>query len=257
MAEPGLRADQVPVWLRALVRVLPGLDTAAFGAPAGASDGRPSAVLMLFGEAAAHGPDVLLIRRADALRSHAGQPAFPGGAVDPEDDGPAGTALREAAEEVGLDTAGVRVLAALPRLYVAPSGFLVTPVVAWWATPGPVGVVDPAEVAQVERVPIAELVDPANRFRVRHPSGRSGPAFSVRGMLVWGFTAGLLDRAVGWAGWALPWNTGDVRELPPAVLDAAMRGRLAAGPPSPHDAPAADDTGADLAGPESPGTVAG
>src|SRR5881392_1623356 len=64
--------------------------------------GRPGAVLVLFGEDA-HGPDVLLLQRAVDMRSHPGQPAFPGGAVDPGDDGPVGAALREAQEETGLD----------------------------------------------------------------------------------------------------------------------------------------------------------
>jgi hypothetical protein len=60
---------------------------------------------------------------------------------------------------------------------------------------------------------VAELIDPANRLRVRHPSGYVGPAFEVGGMLVWGFTAGLLDRLLELAGWALPWDPRRVREI--------------------------------------------
>ena len=77
-----------------------------------------------------------------------------------------------------------------------PSDFVVTPVLAWWERPTPVGPRDPAEVASVHRVSIAELVDPTNRFRVRHPSGFVGPAFGVRDLIVWGFTGGLLDRLI-------------------------------------------------------------
>ena len=69
-----------------------------------------------------------------------------------------------------------------------------TPVLAWWREPSPVFVRDPAEVASVHRVPLSELLDPANRLRVRHPLGYVGPAFTVSGMLVWGFTAMVLDR---------------------------------------------------------------
>lgn len=176
--------------------------------------GRDSAVLVLFGQGAA-GADVLLIQRSASLANHPGQPAFPGGAVDPDDGGPIDTALREAAEEVGVDRAGVEVVAVLPRLHIPVSGYLVTPVVGWWRSPSPVGVVDPAEVARVERVPLADLVDPAHRYLVRHPSGSLGPAFEVRGMLVWGFTAGLLDRVLDLAGWTRPWDRGRVRELSP------------------------------------------
>ena len=167
-------------------------------------------MLMLLGP----GPDLLLIERAADLRSHPGQPAFPGGAVDAGDGGPVPAALREAAEETGLDPAGVAVLGTLPPVFLAPSGFLVTPVLAWWRTPSAVGVADPREVAAVHRVPVAELVDPANRLRVRHPSGYVGPAFRVRGMTVWGFTGGLVDGLLRLAGWELPWDHDRVEDVP-------------------------------------------
>jgi len=241
-----LAPARLPGWLEPLVRAattLPAEDFLRYGsqAPAG---GQRSAVLVLLGEGAG-GPDVLLIQRSEQLRKHAGQPAFPGGAADPDDRGPADTALREAGEEVGLDPAGVRVVALLPELHLTPSGFAVTPVLAWWHTPHPVGVVDTAEVARVERVPVAELVDPANRCRVRHPSGYIGPAFTVRGLIVWGFTGAVLDRLLELAGWTRPWDVDDVRDLPQRALDLAARGT----PPAPRspgaepedDGPAADD----------------
>lgn len=182
--------------------------------------GRDSAVLILLGEGAdgTDGPDVLIIERAHDMRSHAGQPAFPGGAVDPDDDGPIGAALREAHEETGLDPAGVDVVGTLPALFLPPSGYVVTPVLGWWRKPSPVGVVDPREVASVHRVPVAELVEAANRLRVRHPSGYVGAAFAVRGLLVWGFTAGLLDRLLRLAGWERPWDAERVEDLPPELL---------------------------------------
>ena len=77
---------------------------------------------------------------------------------------------------------------------------------------------DPREVARVARVPLAELADPANRFRVRHSSGYVGPAFAVADMLVWGFTAGLLEAILEAAGLAEPWDESDVRPLPASAL---------------------------------------
>lgn len=179
--------------------------------------GRRSAVLVLLGEQAATGPDVLVVQRAANLRNHAGQPAFPGGASDPGDVDAQATALREAAEEVGLDPASTTVVATLPRLWIPVSGYVVTPVLAWWHAPHPVWPVDTAEVARVERLPVRELVDPGNRLRVRHRSGYVGPAFDVRGMLVWGFTAGILNTLLDLGGWAQDWDQSRVADLPAAT----------------------------------------
>jgi len=219
------RPDDLPEWLDALLGRVASLrteDFSALKAPVGA--GRPSAVLVLFGESEQTGPDLLLLQRAATMRNHAGQPAFPGGGTDPEDADAVATALREANEEVGLDPAGVEVLGLLPELFILVSSFVVTPVLAWWRHPHPVHPRQPAEVAHVARLPISELVDPDNRIRVRHRSGWVGPAFQVRGMLVWGFTAGVISTLLDIGGWTRPWQPGRLVELPEAPVPAARSG---------------------------------
>jgi 8-oxo-dGTP pyrophosphatase MutT (NUDIX family) len=221
-----MTAESAPEWLRPLLAALADADASALmpAVAAAPESARRSAVLILFGEGGAHGPDLLLIERGAHLRSHAGQPAFPGGGIDPDDDGPVGAALREAHEETGLDPAGVEVLHVLPELWVPPSANVVTPVLAWWRKPSDV-VPDPQEVAAVARVPIADLVEPANRLQIVHPSGWLGPAFEVADMLVWGFTAGVLDRLLALAGWERPWDRDRVQELPEEMLRLALRSR--------------------------------
>lgn len=205
-----------PAWLQPMVAGLRDIGAPPFLVPPteGLDDWRRAAVLALFGDGPS-GPDVLLMQRNAAMRSHAGQPAFPGGRIDPTDEGPVGAALREAQEETGLDPAGVEVLATLPELWIPPSGNVVTPVVAWWRVPSEVHPAIPAEVEAVARVPISDLVDPANRLVVRHVAiGRETPAFRVAGMLVWGFTAGVLDWLLTAAGWAREWDRSVVEPLP-------------------------------------------
>ena len=178
---------------------------------------------MLVGETAGE-PDLLIVQRSPWLRRHAGQPAFPGGAIEAADHGPVGAALREAAEEAGVDPAGVEVLAVLPELYIARSGFSVTPVLAWWHSPVPVAAAVDGEVTAAVRVRLADLADPAKRLRVRHPSGSAGPAFRLHGMLVWGFTAALVDMLLALGGWERPWDTGHTEDLPPDVPESSARG---------------------------------
>jgi 8-oxo-dGTP pyrophosphatase MutT (NUDIX family) len=212
----------VPGWLRDLADAASKMEVNPLAQPP-AQGGRASAVLVLFADAddpdgaanpadASH-PDLLFIQRSADLRLHAGQPAFPGGAIDAGDDGPVAAALREAAEEVGVDPAGVDVVGTLPELFIPRTGFRVVPVLAWWRRPCAVAPVDPAEVAAVERVSVSELADPETRVMVRGPAGFLSPAFRVKGMLIWGFTAVLVDRLLALAGWERPWDTAKIIDL--------------------------------------------
>lgn len=207
-----------PSWFEPLLTNIRTVDGSRFSQLPTPEHGRPAAVLILLGEQPEHGPDVLVLQRSATMRTHAGQVAFPGGAADPSDADARATALREAQEEVGLDPVTVTVLAELPALWIPVSDFIVTPVLAWWHRPHPVTATAPAEVAHVARLPLDELADPDNRLRVRHPSGYTGPAFQVRGMLVWGFTAGVLSTLLDLGGWGRPWNTDRVESLPSSQI---------------------------------------
>lgn len=200
-----------------------GLDwrTDGIRALADSARARPAAVLVLFGAldavpASSPGPvardlDVLLLRRAATLGSHAGQIAFPGGRVEASDTGAVDAAVREAVEETGVDPEGIEPLGVLPAMHVMVSNHLVTPVPAWWTRPSEVAAVDHNESVEVFRVPVADLLDPANRANTEHVFGGvayRSPAFTVDGRLIWGFTALVLSRIFDELAWAEPWDDG-------------------------------------------------
>lgn len=189
---------------------------------------RRSAVLVLFGAAddtvdaawsslPATALDVVLEVRADTLRAHPGEVSFPGGGADPEDADAIETALREAHEEIGLLPADVEVLTTLAEIPLLASNNHVTPVIGWRPRPVPLVAMDPAETASVHRVPVADLLDPRNRFTSvyrRNPRGDfRAPAFQVGDLLVWGFTAMVLDGMFESAGWTIPWDAAHERDV--------------------------------------------
>jgi 8-oxo-dGTP pyrophosphatase MutT (NUDIX family) len=211
----GANPDGVPGWLAQLARAAEQMDVPP-GLRPPPSGGRHSAILILFGDGA-QGPDLLLVQRSNTLRRHAGQPAFPGGVIDDDDNGAVGAALREAGEEAGVDPAGVAVVSVLPDLFISRTGYRVSPVLAWWRQPGPVAPGDPAEIASVARLSVATLADPAARLMIRYPNSTGGPAFQAGGMLIWGFTAFVLDRLLALGGWEKPWDSARVVSLPPGT----------------------------------------
>lgn len=139
------------------------------------------------------GVSVLLTRRADTLRNHTGQVAFPGGRCDPGEL-PWETALREAQEEIGLEPGYVSI-AGLSSGYQTRTGFDITPVVAF-VRPGFSLTPSPAEVADVFETPFAFLMDPNNYERrfMEQVGGtrRSFYAVTHDDRLIWGATAGIL-----------------------------------------------------------------
>jgi 8-oxo-dGTP pyrophosphatase MutT (NUDIX family) len=140
-----------------------------------------------------HGYSVLLTRRVDTLRRHAGQIAFPGGRRDPGET-PWGAALREAHEEVGLDPAYVT-LAGLSSPYQTGTGYLITPVVGF-IREGFTLVANPDEVADIFETPFGFLMDPANheQHERQAPTGETRRFYAMThaDRFIWGATAGVL-----------------------------------------------------------------
>ncbi|HTU98060.1 MAG TPA: CoA pyrophosphatase [Solirubrobacteraceae bacterium] len=179
---------------------------------------RQAAVLILVATDRAWGPDVLLQQRATTLRDHPGEVSFPGGAREAGDADPAATAIREAAEETGVDPAAIEPLILLPRLHIPPSRFDVTGVLAHWRTPSPVSAIDPHETSRVMRIPISALADPEHRVTVTAPSGWRGSAFVLDGAVIWGYTGEILAALVRLGGWEQPWDGSE-----PVDLDQAWQ----------------------------------
>ena len=159
---------------------------------------RPAGVLIAV-RTGPSGAELILTKRSSRLKHHPGQIAFPGGKVDPCDDGPIGAALRESWEEVGLPQDRVTVLGTLPQ-HETVTGFLVTPVlgvVSGDFTPVP----EAGEVEEVFTVPLAYVTAPANFFIERRRwrgEWRRYYAVPYGPYYIWGATArilrGLADR---------------------------------------------------------------
>jgi 8-oxo-dGTP pyrophosphatase MutT (NUDIX family) len=130
-----------------------------------AGDGALVEAAVLVGIVTGDVPGVLLTRRTDTLRRHAGQVSFPGGRIDPGDASPEAAALREAWEEVGLPAADVEICGRLPP-YVTATGYRIVPVLAL-LRPGFVTRLSAAEVACVFELPLSVLLDPAAPVRRR------------------------------------------------------------------------------------------
>lgn len=138
-------------------------------------------------------PTVLLTRRTDHLRRHAGQVAFPGGRIDPEDTGPVAAALREAHEEVALRPEAVRVIG-IADDYETGTGYRITPVVGLIPPDLPL-VPHEAEVAALFEVPLAHLLDAANHQQRQgewRGKQRRYYAIAFESHEIWGATAGII-----------------------------------------------------------------
>jgi 8-oxo-dGTP pyrophosphatase MutT (NUDIX family) len=173
-------------------------ETAARPWPGSPAGGRPAAVLVLVipddvGEAR-----IVLTERATGGRHHSGEISFPGGRAEAEDADLVATALREAAEEIGLRPAdaGLRVVGTLEPFWIPVSNYLVTPVVAV-ATARPTLIAAPDEVARIVEAPLAAFLGGAPIEMIERTIDdwtiRYG-AYAVDGLSVWGATARILGQ---------------------------------------------------------------
>ncbi|MDX1400877.1 MAG: CoA pyrophosphatase [Kiloniellales bacterium] len=155
---------------------------------------RPAAVLVPI-VAHENAPTVLLTRRTAHLNDHAGQISFPGGRIDPEDDGPEAAAMREAEEEIGLDPARTRVIGRLDT-YIVRTGFEVIPVIALVEPPLRL-TLDEFEVAEAFEVPLAYFLKPGTKqkqSRIFKGKKRFFFVYPYQDYYIWGATAGMLGN---------------------------------------------------------------
>ncbi|HQY99111.1 MAG TPA: CoA pyrophosphatase [Propionicimonas sp.] len=212
----------VPPGLRAAAAQFDRPDALSFIRGARAPKGKRRAAVLILLSGGADAYEVVLVEKRADLRSHAGQIGFPGGGFEPGDLTPVAAALREANEEVGIEPGSVEVLGSLPDAHIPRSGFDVTSVVGWWTRPATLEVVDTGELTAVHQVPVARLLDPANRSTWVHPGGFRGPAFTLDDLYVWGFTAYLLDGLFDLLEWTQPWDADRVTEIPPRFLSERL-----------------------------------
>lgn len=152
----------------------------------------PAAVLVPLVERD-EGLTVLLTQRSAQLRNHAGQISFPGGRIDPTDDGAMAAALRETEEEIGLSRDYIRIQGYLEP-HIVLTGFCITPVVGF-VRPGFSLELNSSEVDSVFEMPLLHLLDEANHSsRQRDIGGERVPVYDIPfgNHRIWGATAGIL-----------------------------------------------------------------
>lgn len=160
---------------------------------------KQAGVLALFYPEADDSLHLVLTRRQDTLRGHAGQISFPGGKRDPQDQTFTFTALRETHEELGIEPHPIQVLGELASFYVPPSNFDVHPTVGYLPHK-PDFRPNPAEVAQVITFPAAMLLEPERKSaedQLFHGMKIRIPYYTIHGHKVWGATAAMLGELEG------------------------------------------------------------
>ncbi len=139
----------------------------------------------------------ILMRRPDYTGVHSGQISLPGGKAEKNDRDIIETALREAHEEVGISPSEVSIIGLLTPLYIPPSNYIVTPVVAW-ADHRPEFSGDPREVDEILEISFTDFVDDRNvlkkRIKLFMRISANFPCFFIGGNIIWGATAMMLSE---------------------------------------------------------------
>ncbi|HEX6843728.1 MAG TPA: CoA pyrophosphatase [Actinomycetota bacterium] len=166
---------------------------------------RLAAVLALVVEEPA--PSVLFTERTATMSRHAGEVSFPGGLQDPEDRSLLDTALREAAEEIGLARGSTDVLGALPAIHTFVSGILVTPFVGVTRSLPRLRVSD-AEIARVLVTPLTRLAEVEEERELHREGARvwKGWWYELDDATVWGATGSMLHALLGLMRKEAPWT---------------------------------------------------
>jgi 8-oxo-dGTP pyrophosphatase MutT (NUDIX family) len=185
-------------------------------------DARDAAVLIpIIGDPQ---PTLIFTVRTDTLSTHKGQISFPGGSIDATDNSVREAALRETQEEIGLDPDVVRILGELDSFPTFVSGYVVSPVIGWLDRP-PELKPNPAEVAEILQVPIADLAEDIRQEPGFEHAGRTYPteAWVWEDRVIWGVTARIIRQflellagadlverpgsTTSWTAWPMPKST--------------------------------------------------
>lgn len=138
-------------------------------------------------------PTIVLTERAATLTNYPGTLVFPGGSTETGDDGPVATALRESAEEIGIDPTHVHIIGSLPPLWLSATRFLVTPVVGWCTRLQLTDFLNPDEVAVVIQIPLREFAKTSGRVQRNGTTDRGGHRYSFEGTAVGDMASTVID----------------------------------------------------------------
>lgn len=165
--------------------------------PSRQSNARRSGVLLLF-YLQSDKPHLVFIKRPVYNGVHSGQISFPGGKWEEDDESLYHTALREAAEEIGILVDKVRFVGRLTELYIPPSNFIVSPFVGIYDGI-PAFLINKSEVSEILKIPLSDFLIDNDAFKpveILLPDGSTliTPGFIFEGNIIWGATAMILNE---------------------------------------------------------------